>query len=398
MENPRIRFVDVVPIQQEGQQMYLLRDPEGISERSLVVSRDVLFVLSLMDGARSVKDLQEEYSRAFGNLIPIEQIQSIIDGMDNNLLLHNERYQLHLSGLMEAYASQTCRPSFLAGKSFPAEEEELRTVVSGFMGSQDGVEAPGRISGILAPHIDYMRGKQVYADAYRYLPHTEHDLIVIFGTCHGFTPGLWNISLKDFSTPLGTVKSAGGLSALIMANNVLSKSIFEWPHRNEHSIELQLPIIQFLVGDRDIEILPILNGSMHQFISGERKIDDDELADLSGNLKEVLEQYGKSYLVIAAADLAHIGAQFGDQFQLDSAILDYSKTSDQLILEQIMKTDARGFFEAVKDEGDTRRICGLAPIFFQLSMLKSSKAELTGYDQWTDGASSVSFAGAVFYE
>jgi len=269
-------------MQQEGQQMYFLRDPEGISERSLAVSRDVLFILSLMDGTRSLNNLQEEYTKAFGNQIRIDQVESIVEGMDKNLLLYNERYEMHLTGLMETYALLKCRPSFLAGKSFPAGEDELRTALSGFLDNQDGVEAPGRISGILAPHIDYMRGKQVYSDVYRYLPHIEQDLIVIFGTCHSFTPDLWNISLKDFSTPLGTVKNPEGLSTLIRENSVLNRCIFEWPHRNEHSIELQLPIIQFLLNDREVEVLPILNGSMHEFISGEKTLDDG-LAELTGN-------------------------------------------------------------------------------------------------------------------
>lgn len=378
--------------------MYLLRDPEGVSERSLVVSRDVLFILSLMDGTRSVANLQEEYTRAFGNPIQIEDIQSVVDGMDSNLLLLNERYEVHLMTLMESYASQPCRPSCLAGRSFPSSEDELRAMLSGFLEGQDGVETPGRISGILAPHIDYMRGKQVYGDVYRYLPHTEQDLIVIFGTCHGFTPDLWNISLKDFATPLGTIKNPAGLSTLIQENALLSKSVFEWPHRKEHSIELQLPIIQFLLGHREIEILPILTGSMHQYISGEKTIDEERLLELTGNLKDVLDRYEKPYLVLAAADLAHIGAQFGDQYRLDTPALSHSKKRDDLVLEKILGKDAKGFFETVKEEGDSRRICGLTPIFFQLSLLTSSKAKLAGYDQWTDGASSVSFAGAVFYD
>lgn len=398
MEKPRIRFVEVVPFEQDGQKLYLLRDPEGISERSLAVSQDVLFLLSLMDGSRSMEDLQEEYKQSFANPIQVEQIRSIVEGMDDNLLLHNERFQRHMADLVESYAALACRPSFLAGKSFPVGEDDLRKALSGFLGNQDGVEAPGRIRGILAPHIDYMRGKRVYAEAYDYLPHAEYDLIVIFGTCHGFAPALWNISLKDFSTPLGTVKNAGGLSDLIQNNDVLGRYVFEWPHRNEHSIELQLPIIQYLAGHRKIEILPILNGSMHQFVKGERTMDDDEPAELMGNLKAVLERYGKSYLVVAAADLAHIGAQFGDRFQCDASVLEQSKNADRLILDRIAETDPPGFLQAIIDEGDSRRICGLAPIFFQLSLLRSSKTKVVDYDQWTDGASSVSFAGAVFYD
>ena len=79
--------------------------------------------------------------------------------------------------------------------------------------------------------------------------------------------GLWSISLKDFETPLERVPVGPELKELIRGNSFLSRYIEEWPHRNEHSIELQLPLIQFMVQD-DFEILPILTGSMHEFIEG----------------------------------------------------------------------------------------------------------------------------------
>jgi AmmeMemoRadiSam system protein B len=73
-----------------------------------------------------------------------------------------------------------------------------------------------------------------------------------------------------------------------------------------------------------------------------------------------------------------------------------SRQKDQELLETILAADADRFFAMVKSEEDRRRICGLAPIYFALSMLDSCEGRLLGYQQWTDGASSVSFAGAVF--
>jgi hypothetical protein len=256
----------------------------------------------------------------------------------------------------------------------------------------------GEVTGILAPHIDYARGKEVYREAYRYLRHVEKPLLVILGTSHRPIEKIWSISLKDFSTPLGVIPNSKELRGLIRDNHILKGYIAEWPHRSEHSIELQLPIIQFIVAERSIEILPILTGSMQEYIEGSKGINDETLLEIIGNFKETLNIYGKPYIIISGADLAHIGAQFGDTYQLDPYTLNQSKQRDETILNCIRNVDAKGFFEAIKDEEDRRRICGLTPIYFQLSLLEGSSCDKISYKQWTDGSSSVSFAGGVFYK
>jgi MEMO1 family protein len=160
---------------------------------------------------------------------------------------------------------------------------------------------------------------------------------------------------------------------------------------------LQLPLIQFMM-QHDFEILPILTGSMHEYVEGERSVDDGEIDEIVANLQEVLTTHGRPFIILAGADLAHIGAQFGDDFPLDTATLARSKARDEVLLESLKKVDAKGFFEGIKEEKDGRRICGLTPIFFQLKLLEGSRCDIVGYDQWTDGKSSVSFAGGIFYK
>jgi AmmeMemoRadiSam system protein B len=398
MDNPRIRHIEAHPFQQEGKEMILLRDAEGVVENSLVVSKDVVFLISLMDGTRSLRDIQAEYMRRLGQLVYIEHLEQFVEAMDKHLLLLNDNFKDHVKGLREEYEKSPVRKAYLAGKSYHANKMDLLQFLDE-MFKVSGERTPkGNVAGILAPHIDYERGSQVYRETYPYLKNGgDKPLLVILGTCHHATDRIWSISLKDFSTPLDVVPNSGELGGLIKNNAVLKHYIDEWPHRNEHSIELQLPLIQFMLQD-GFEILPILTGSMHEYVNGDKDIENDsELGDIVESFKAVLEQWGKPYMVISGADLAHIGMQFGDRYALDSLRLGQSRAEDEQILRCIGDVDADGFFRMIQDERDERRICGLTPIYFQLKLLEGSTCEIVSYKQWTDGKSSVSFAGGLFY-
>jgi AmmeMemoRadiSam system protein B len=153
-----------------------------------------------------------------------------------------------------------------------------------------------------------------------------------------------------------------------------------------------------LASGKNIEILPILTGSMHGYMAGQKYMEDEEIMSITESFQEILNVYGKPYIIISGADLAHIGAQFGDTYSLNFLTLNQSKDKDEAILNRIRDVDASGFFNTIQDEKDVRRICGLTPIYFQLNLLSGSQCEIVSYKQWTDGKSSVSFAGGVFYK
>ncbi|HOC45378.1 MAG: AmmeMemoRadiSam system protein B [Syntrophorhabdaceae bacterium] len=396
MEKPRIRFIEAFPYEQNGKQLVILRDAEGISREALAVSRHVALIVSLMDGTNSLRDIQAEFMRVTGEMVSTEQIEDLVKMLDQNLFLQNDRYMAHVKALHDEYDRLPVRPAYLAGTGYSANRMDLLSFLDGmFDGHMHVDNAPGEVSGILAPHIDYSRGASVYGRIYPYLKNASRPLMVILGTCHRATRGLLSISLKDFETPLETVPVGPGLKDLVRGNNFLNRYIEEWPHRIEHSIELQLPLIQFMV-QHDFEILPVLTGSMHEYVEGAKSIDDDEIRQLTENLKHVLEAYGKPYCIIAGADLAHIGAQFGDLYPIDATVMERSRRKDEALLGHIRNADADAFFMEIKEEGDQRRICGLTPIFFQLKLLAGCSADIVDYDQWTDGHSSVSFAGGFF--
>jgi MEMO1 family protein len=398
-DNPRVRWVEVVPTVHDGREAFIVRDPEGLTDQALLVSRDVLFLLSLMDGSRSIADIQAEYMRASGVLMDTDRIMSVVQTMDDHFLLSNSRYEDYITSLRNEYESLPFRNAFLRGRSYPDSREELHAFMRTMMGRASEEDPKGNIKGMIAPHIDYERGKDVYAPTYRNLVFRDGTLFVIFGTCHKFAPRLWNISLKDLETPLGRMRTAAHIGTLIKQDAVLSRYVDEWPHRNEHSIELQIPIIQYLMREREYQVLPILTGSLHEYIADDgQSLEDGETRHLIEHLEGILQAHPGPCVFVAAADLAHIGAQFGDPSPLDSPTLEQSRRKDEELLRTIEAGDAVGFFNTVKREGDRRRICGLTPVYFTLAMLKGIQGRLAGYQQWTDGASSVSFAGAIFMD
>jgi MEMO1 family protein len=416
VDKPKLRWVEAMPFVKEGQEMVILSDSEGIMEQSLVVSKDVVFLLSLMDGTRTLRDIQADYMRNFGTLMYLEQVEDLIEKLDANLLLDNERYASFAAKIRGEYENTPVRASCCAGRSYPVNKMELlmfldemfrdgkREEAGGIAdpaGQGDNGRAQAKvpqhdITGILAPHIDYARGHQVYRETYQYLRSSGKPLLVVLGTCHHPAQKIWNISCKDFATPIEVVPCSREVAARIRTDPFLKHYVSEWPHRNEHSVELQLPLIQFNMRE-NFEILPIVTGSMHEYIEGQKDIDDAEITEIVQRFREILDGYGKPCIIISGADLAHIGAQFGDTYRLNRFVLEQSREKDEAILKSIRDVDARGFFEAVRAERDERRICGLVPIYFQLRLLQGNSCAIVDYGQWSDGRSSVSFAGGVFY-
>src|SRR5208283_3641792 len=168
MGHPKMRWVEVLPVSQDGREMFYLRDPEGLTEKSLVVSKDVLFLIALMDGKRSLRDLQEEYTRASGTLVHLEQIQSVVEAMDTGLLLDNQRFQGCLQKLKREYEAAPYRQPCCSGRSYPENREELLAYMDKMFAETRPPQMTGEIEGILAPHIDYARGYKVYQQTYGY--------------------------------------------------------------------------------------------------------------------------------------------------------------------------------------------------------------------------------------
>jgi len=106
-------------------------------------------------------------------------------------------------------------------------------------------------------------------------------------------------------------------------------------HRAEHSIEFQVILLQHLLGaKRSFRILPILCGSFHEWIlAGQLPSDDPRVRSVFEALREAISAQGKPVCLVAGADLAHVGARFGDPGPITPDLLRWIEDQDKQMLE-----------------------------------------------------------------
>jgi AmmeMemoRadiSam system protein B len=156
---------------------------------------------------------------------------------------------------------------------------------------------------------------------------------------------------------------------------------------------LQVVFLQFALRNRPHRIVPILCPGW-----GTRE-DREKLNAFADTLRDMINERGPGVAVIAGADLAHVGARFGDRNPLTDAYLDKIRRQDLNTLDTVLARDADAFAEDVQEGGNPRRICGLSAIYLLLKTLRSDAAETLCYDQAVDipTQTCVTFAGVAFY-
>ncbi len=147
--------------------------------------------------------------------------------------------------------------------------------------------------------------------------------------------------------------------------------------------------------------MPILCGSLHEWVElGQRPGDVAAVATAVEALRTALAAAPGRVCLVAGADLAHVGPQFGDRAKVSAAFAARVERADLEMLDIICRGDAEAFYRQVMFDHDARRICGLAPIYYLLALLGPTAGRCVKYSQWIDpaGRGSVTYAGVVFEE
>ncbi len=408
IDKPRIRPVEVMPVQQDGQTYVMLRDPSGVAPEPIVIGGGAYFLVTLFDGNNDRRDIQAAFMRRFGELLPSEHLDGLIEALEKGYFLDSPRYADRVREIYEAFAQSPQRPAALAGLAYDNDPVRLRAEIASYF-SRPG--APGAIptprgdgpalSGLISPHIDPRRGGAAYAHAYGELLTRERpDLVVILGTSHyGMGSQLFTATRKDYATPLGTVATDSAFAERI-AGRYKEGDLFaqEIAHRNEHSIEFQALFLAWAIGTAGYKIVPILVGSFHEMVhSGETPGFDDRVRGFIDALRAEIEAEDRNVLIIAGVDFAHVGKKFGDSFAADEKVAEWVRGEDLALIENIKRGDPDGFFADVAKDKDARKICGLSPMYTQLELLRGHSARLLMHDiaMEPQTESAVSFASLV---
>jgi hypothetical protein len=405
-DHPKLRPLQPAPIRHRGQDLVHISDPTGFSERTIVVTPDVFFIMALCDGNHSLTDIQYKYTRKFGTLLLTSRLNRILSDLDESLFLDNEKFQQHRETIEEEFKRATVRSPFLAGKAYPADPAELRRFLEGFFAPPEG---PGplpkgkkgkAVKAIMAPHIDLRAGGPCFAWAYREIARSRRpDLFVILGIGHAPMENLFAVTAKDFETPLGMLRTDKPFVESLIENYPDDLLADELAHRSEHSVEFQTIFLRYVFPEEDIAIVPILCSSFDEMVAANRQpIEDDRVQDFVQAIKIAATRHKRTICFIAGVDLSHIGQKFGDAGMLSPASETLLESEDREMLRHVENMDAGGFFSSIAKDNDKRRICGFPAMYVLLHLVAPAKARLLKYDRSVDRAtqSMVSFASMVF--
>jgi AmmeMemoRadiSam system protein B len=400
---PKLRGVQIHPIQHEGQEMLLLRDPLNLSGTSIAIPRPLAPLLALMDGSRDAAGLEAALQVRAGVRLAPGLLDKLLSDLDVAYLLENERFVQAKAAALETYRQAPFRALTLDGDSFAPRSDlagaQLQAYIDGLPQAEPVVE-PRQIRGLVSPHIDYQRGGPVYAEVWRAAAQAarEAELVIILGTDHQGDLGTITLTQQSYATPWGVLRTDGEVvTALARALGEETAYREELNHRSEHSIELAAVWLHFIRRGEPVSLVPILCGSFAAFVAGE--------ADPADHLPfatavEVLQEAmaGRRSLVVAAADLAHVGPAFGDRYGLDFVARAQLRQADEQLLAKVYAGDAAEFFAQIQAEGDRRNICGLPPIYLALRLLGETLGREAGYAQCPadpQGLSFVTIAGVL---
>jgi AmmeMemoRadiSam system protein B len=185
----------------------------------------------------------------------------------------------------------TVRPPAVSGLFYPASAEELRSAVEEYLREAPAPAAPGAPKAVIAPHAGYVYSGPIAGSAFQAFTAAAAaspiERVVVLGPSH-FVPfrGLALPGHESFGTPLGTVKLQGdGARAALRLPQV---RIIPEAHVREHSLEVELPFLQVLLGE--FELVPLVVG----------EAGPEEVA-------EVLDRLwgGAETLIVISSDLSH---------------------------------------------------------------------------------------------
>ncbi|MGA2071241.1 MAG: AmmeMemoRadiSam system protein B [Sedimentisphaerales bacterium] len=258
-----------------------------------------------------------------------------------------------------------------------AEPNALAKQVEGFFQRAD-VQASDDIIALISPHAGYAYSGQTAAFGVK-AAKTKYKRIIVIGPSHQ-VPMLDVLSVPGavthYQTPLGEIP----LDAEFI-NKLLQSPLFKdipQAYRTEHSVLIQLPLLQYHFGD--FKLVPIVAGQCSQAT----------VQQAASILKSLVDS---NTLVVASSDFTHYGPTY-DYVPFSQNIPEGLKKLDMGAYDYISKLDSTGFSQYCDKTGAT--ICGRVPIAILLSMLPSgTKPELLKYT--TSGELTGDFTNSVSY-
>jgi AmmeMemoRadiSam system protein B len=261
------------------------------------------------------------------------------------------------------------RSAVVAGQFYPGTRETLLEA----LGSLVVADTPqGPAIAVMSPHAGYIYSGGVAGKTFASV--SIPDQVVILGPNHHgrghvaavYASGAWE-------TPLGQTSVASGLARRILGECTMTAEDHV-AHRFEHSLEVQLPFLQFRAPR--VSIVPVCISRMPLEL----------LLQLGDGLARAIQASDSAPLIVASTDMTHY--ESGKT----------ARKKDFQALEKVLALDPEGLYEVV--QGERISMCGVLPTVVMLRAalaLGAREAELIAYsnsgDVTGDQSEVVGYAG-----
>ncbi len=279
------------------------------------------------------------------------------------------------------------RKPIVAGQFYPANFNDLNNQINESFNSKYG---PGdlplnkrtkELFGIIAPHAGYTYSGPGAAWAYKEIAEAKlADLYIMLGLSHSGAETC--LSLEDWETPFGAIQTDKEFGKKLIEKGIKQD---EAAHQKEHSIEVQLPFLQFANKAylKQLKIMPIITSP------------DKNYEEIAKIIAETIKELKLNACIIASSDFTHFGLNYA-YFPFKDNIKENMYKLDNDAIEHIKALNAYRFLDYTEQTGAT--ICGKYPIAVMLEaskLLGAKKARLLNY--YTSGDIAGDYGSAVGY-
>lgn len=243
------------------------------------------------------------------------------------------------------------RPSPIAGTWYPGNPEALARQLDEFLNAAEPAAQPGELLGVVVPHAGHRYSGAVAAGAFALMRGSTPEVVAVISPMHTLAPAPLLTSGHDaYQTPLGTIPvDAIAVQALDAAlEKRTGAGLFPLRNDREHSLEIELPFLQRVLGG--FRLLPVM-------ILDQR---ESTAQALGSALAEALA--GRKALLVGSSDLSH--------FYPDPA----ARNLDSELMRRIAAFDPAGVMHAEEEEAGFA--CGRAAIAAVLWAARELGADL----------------------
>lgn len=243
------------------------------------------------------------------------------------------------------------RQPAVAGQFYAGNSIKLRSDLAALIPELQGQQ---KVAGIIAPHAGYVYSGAIAGQVYAAIeiPAT----VLILGPNHhgsGAVAALYPDG--EWLTPLGPVTINSRLNSLLQQHvpQIRPDTV---AHEFEHSLEVQVPFIQYLRPDATISALCLGHG------------DYEAICQIGEGIAQAILAFGGEVLIVASSDMTHY----------ESA--EAARRKDDLALERVLGFDPQGLLQVCRSEHIS--MCGVVPTAVMLvaaGELGAIQAELVAY-------------------